>query len=101
MAPPLPGPAAPARNAGRVLLKVLVVILAGAAALVASVVASVLGLSLLLVLGAVGALMSLKVRQRAQAGYSPHRSRKVLLATGLAIVGFFVVISVVAAYWPR
>ncbi len=76
-------------------------ILVGATTVVLSVIASARGLSLLLVLGAIGSLMALTVRQHLRGGYEPHRSRRAMLMIGLAIVGFFVMVSVVGAHWPK
>lgn len=94
-----------ARAVGVVLLKgVLGAVFAvgvGALTVALSVVASVSGLSPLLVAAALAALLVLKIRQTARAGYTPYRSWRAFAITGLVVIGFFVVISVVAAYWPK
>lgn len=100
----LPGPPAPAtspRTLAYMIIRALLLGLAGALTVVLSVVASALGLSLLLVVAAIGSLTTLNIRQQTRQGYTPHRSRKALFVSGLVVVGFFIVISVVGAYWPK
>ncbi len=77
------------------------VVCVGALTVALSVAASASGLSPLLVAAALAALVILKIRQNARAGYTPLRSWRALVITGLVVIGFFVVISVVAAYWPK
>jgi len=89
------------RALGFFLLKAVLILIVGAITVVLSVVASAYGLTPLLVAAALIALVVLKVRQSLRPGYVPRRSWRPLLVTGLVVIGFFVVISVVAAYWPK
>ncbi len=101
---PHPGPLAPAtppRSVVYLLVRIVLLGLIAAMTVVLSVVASALGLSVLVVVAAIGSLMTLKIRQQMRAGYSPNRSRRALLVTGLAVLGFFLVVSVVGAHWPK
>jgi hypothetical protein len=104
MASPHPGPrslAGPGRSLAHILAKSVLLILVAAVTAVVSVVASAWGLSSVLVVVAVVALVAVTIRQRARGDYTPYQSRKALLIAGLAIIGFFIVISVVGAYWPK
>ncbi len=101
---PHPGPlarATPPRSVAYLLVRIVLLGLIAAMTVVLSVVASALGLSVLVVVAAIGSMMTLKVRQQMRAGYTPNRSRRALLVTGLAVLGFFLIVSVVGAYWPK
>ncbi len=83
------------------LIKIMLLILAAAGAAALSVVASTLGLTLLLVLLAIGSLMTLKIRQKLRGAHTARQSWRAMVAVGLAVLGFFLMVSVVAAYWPK
>ncbi len=83
------------------MIRGILLVLIAAAAAVLSVVASTLGLSLLLVLLAIGTLMTLKIRLQLRGVHTARQSWRTMLAVGLAVVGFFLMVSVVAAYWPK
>ena len=84
-----------------VLGKALLLAALAGAAVVVSVVASVVGLTLVLVVAAIGALIAINFRRHTQGIPTPFRPRKVMLITGLVVVGFFLAFSIVGAVWPR
>ncbi len=84
-----------------VLGKALLLAALAGAAVVVSVVASVAGLTLVLVVAAIGALIAINFRRHTQRIPTPYQPRKVMLITGLVVVGFFLAFSIVGAVWPR
>ena len=89
------------RSLAYVVLKTLLLAALVGGALVVSVVMSVVGLTIVLVVAAVGALLALNFRHHTVRAPAPVRPRTVMLITGLVIVGFFVALSIVGAVWPR
>ena len=96
-----PGASSQSHSMAFVVGKVLLLAALAGAAVVVSVLASVVGLTLVLVVVAIGALVAINFRRHTQHAPTPFRPRKVMLITGLVVVGFFLAFSIVGAVWPR
>jgi hypothetical protein len=89
------------RGLGYTVVKVLLLAALLTTALIVSVVASVTGLTIALVVAALGMLVLLNFRHHTHRAPLPFRPRRAMLIAGLVVVGFFLVISIAGAFWPR